>query len=134
GNRSDLSPYSSGIDISFGDLIIKNSIVKDYDYSFGIGTLSKENSLVFGDIMFRNPVDRSLAPTSEGDYRLLPGSPAINTGNNALVPAGFDLDLAGGLRIQEDLVDIGAFEYQPIIYVDQDANGFNNGGSWQHAY
>jgi len=134
GNRADLSPQSSGIDIDYGDLIIKNSIVMDYDYSFGIGTLIKENSLVFGDIMFRNPVDRSLAPTSEGDYRLLHGSPAINMGNNDLVPPGIDVDLAGGLRIQEDVVDIGAYEYQPIIYVDQDATGFNNGGSWQHAY
>jgi uncharacterized repeat protein (TIGR02543 family) len=135
GNRSDLISNSSGIDINYGDLIIKNSIVMDpYDYAFGIGTLIKENSFTFGDPMFRDPVDRSLAPTSEGDYRLLPGSPAINTGSNALVPPGFDFDLAGGLRIQEDLVDMGAYEYQPIIYVDQDATGFNNGGSWQHAY
>ncbi|MBE0684645.1 MAG: right-handed parallel beta-helix repeat-containing protein, partial [Anaerolineaceae bacterium] len=135
GNRSDLISNSSGIDIDFGDLIIKNSIVMDpYDYSFGIGTLIKENSLVFGDIMFRNPVDRSFAPTSDGDYRLLPGSPAINMGNNAHLPIGFDVDLAGGLRIQEDVVDIGAYEYQPVIYVDQNASGFNNGGSWPHAY
>lgn len=134
GNRADLTSSTSGIKIDYGDLIIKNSIVKDYDYSFGIGILTKENSLVFGDIMFRDPIDRSLAPTSEGDYRLLPGSPAINTGNNDLIPPGFDVDLAGGLRIQEDVVDIGAYEYQPIIYVDRDASGFNNGGSWQHAY
>jgi len=135
GNRADLRANSNGIDIDFGDLIIKNSIVKDpYDYSFGIGTLIKENSFTFGDPMFRDPVDAALAPNTDGDYRVLPGSPAINTGNNLLIPSGIELDLAGGLRVQEDVVDMGAFEYQPIIYVDQDANGFNNGGSWEHAY
>ncbi|MDO9085044.1 MAG: choice-of-anchor Q domain-containing protein [Anaerolineaceae bacterium] len=135
GNRADLVSTASGIKIDFGELIIKNTIVKDpIAYPFGIGTFIKQDSITSGDVLFRNPVDRSLAPTSDGDYRLLPESPAINAGNNDHIPAGFNEDLAGGLRIQEDVVDIGAYEYQPVIYVDQNASGSNNGGSWQHAY
>lgn len=134
GNLSDLSRYANGIDLYATEVNLLNSIMMDYYNTSWNSKFTKLDSYTFGDPMFRDPVDSSLAPTSEGDYRLLPGSPAINTGNNTLIPPGIDLDLAGGLRIQEDVVDIGAYEYQPIIYVDQDASGFNNGGSWQHAY
>jgi len=43
---------------------------------------------------------------------LLPGSPAINTGNNALIPAGVTTDQRGFTRIVHGTVDIGAFEVQ----------------------
>jgi hypothetical protein len=41
---------------------------------------------------------------------LLPGSPAINAGNNALIPAGVTTDQRGSPRIEGGTVDIGAFE------------------------
>ena len=42
---------------------------------------------------------------------LLPGSPAINAGNNALIPAGVTTDQRGfGPRFVNNTVDIGAFE------------------------
>ena len=44
---------------------------------------------------------------------LLPGSPAIDAGNNALIPAGVTTDQRGYLRIYHFTVDIGAFELQP---------------------
>lgn len=37
-------------------------------------------------------------------------SPAINAGNNALIPAGIISDLAGNPRIQQGTVDMGAYE------------------------
>ncbi len=41
---------------------------------------------------------------------LLPGSPAIDAGNNTLIPSGVNTDQRGLPRIVEGTVDIGAFE------------------------
>jgi hypothetical protein len=57
-------------------------------------------SWLFGDPLF---VD-----TASGDFRLKRCSPMINKGNNALVT--WDTDLAGAIRIQEDTIDLGAYE------------------------
>ena len=43
---------------------------------------------------------------------LLPGSPAIDAGSNALIPAGVTTDQRGLPRIVSGIVDIGAFESQ----------------------
>ena len=48
---------------------------------------------------------------------LLPGSPAINAGNNALIPAGVTTDQRGFARIVDGTVDIGAYEYQAVALV-----------------
>jgi hypothetical protein len=42
---------------------------------------------------------------------LLPGSPAINAGNNNLVPAGITADQRGSYRFVGGIVDLGAYEY-----------------------
>ncbi len=44
---------------------------------------------------------------------LLPGSPAINAGSNALIPNGLTTDQRAFSRIDGGVVDIGAFEVQP---------------------
>jgi len=44
------------------------------------------------------------------DYRPVSTSPAINSGNNDLVPTGSVLDLAGNPRIQGGTVDMGCYE------------------------
>jgi hypothetical protein len=54
--------------------------------------------------LFRNPAAQ--------DYRLSACSPAINAGNNAIVNSiGLLTDLNGDPRIQEGVVDIGAYEH-----------------------
>ncbi|MHC4088367.1 MAG: right-handed parallel beta-helix repeat-containing protein, partial [Planctomycetota bacterium] len=45
-----------------------------------------------------------------GDYRLLSGSPCIDVGNNAAVPADITTDLDGHPRIVNNTVDMGAYE------------------------
>lgn len=62
-----------------------------------------------------NPIDPKLGPLQDNGgstltYALLPGSPAINAGNNANIPAGITTDQRGEPRIVGGTVDIGAFE------------------------
>jgi hypothetical protein len=74
---------------------------------------------------FVNPIDAASAPTSSGDYHLQANSPALNTGNNAALPAdSFDLDgdsnitepipydSSGNARVANGTVDMGAYERQ----------------------
>ncbi|MES2777560.1 MAG: choice-of-anchor Q domain-containing protein [Bacteroidota bacterium] len=61
---------------------------------------------------FENPFPPATAPIIGGNYRLINCSPAVNTGDNASLPAGVTTDLDGSLRIYETIVDMGAFEFQ----------------------
>jgi hypothetical protein len=58
--------------------------------------------------------DPMFADALNGDYRLLAGSPCIDTGNDAAVPPGVTTDLDGNPRIQGACVDMGAFEAPPV--------------------
>ncbi|MFI5378410.1 MAG: beta strand repeat-containing protein, partial [Tepidisphaerales bacterium] len=84
-----------------------------------------------------------LAGTADDDYgdlRLQPGSPALDIGANAAVPAGVTTDLAGNARIQNGRVDLGAYEgptsvpAPKTIYVDPAAVGANTGTTWSDAF
>ncbi|BAU12345.1 filamentous hemagglutinin family outer membrane protein [Leptolyngbya sp. NIES-3755] len=63
-----------------------------------------------------NPITANLSPLANNGgltatYALLPNSPAINRGNNLNVSS---FDQAGRPRIQDNTIDIGAFESTPI--------------------
>ena len=64
------------------------------------------------DPMFRD------APNA--DYRLLSGSPCIDAGDNAAVPADLTKDLEGNPRIFNSIVDMGAYEYTAFVQVQID--------------
>ena len=58
--------------------------------------------------------------TEDDSLRLSPGSPCIDAGDNSVVdPNSTDLD--GNPRIVNGIVDMGAYEFQYIIHVDDDA-------------
>jgi|GEM_PF-3293550 len=58
-------------------------------------------------------------------------SPCINWGNNAVVSNATDLD--GSLRIVEEVVDMGAYEYQGILGLsDSDGDGLLDDWERQH--
>jgi len=56
---------------------------------------------------------------------LLAGSPAIDAGSNALIPAGIITDQRGSDRIVNNRVDLGAYEFKPdyLILGTGDFNG-----------
>lgn len=81
------------------DLSLQNCLI-DRDPLMAVG----QNGNITGDPRFVAPLD--------GDYHLLPDSPAINAGDNTApnLPA---IDLGGNPRIAGSAVDIGAYEFQP---------------------
>ena len=83
-----------------------------------------------------SPIDPMFVDPASGDYRLLPGSLAIDTGDASLLPAdSFDLDgdgdfteplpldLAGNPRINGLALDIGAYESVPLLSGDANLDG-----------
>ena len=101
----------------------------------GVGFSTVENSIVYdnGDTTFGDPNnfassftnsctspdpggfdnttnDPEFVDFANGDYRLQPGSPCIDTGANAFITATTDLD--GNPRVVNGTVDMGAYEFQ----------------------
>ena len=112
---------------------------RDMTFCLVQGLVDPGQGNIDGDPLFRDPAG--------GDYRLDPGSPAIDAGDNSEVPADVgDLDgdedrteplpedFAGAPRFQDDpgtadtglgappIVDIGAFEFSGDVVSVPDAN------------
>ena len=78
------------------------------------------------------PLDPLLAPLSNyggpnQTMALLPGSPAIDAGSNALVPAGVTTDQRGFSRFTNGVVDIGAFESSGFTITVASGSGQSTG-------
>ncbi|WP_127124828.1 MBG domain-containing protein [Pseudoflavitalea rhizosphaerae] len=73
-------------------------------------TQSTGTNGVDGVIVGSNPSFVSTDPASSDFLRLASGSPAIDKGANDLLPAAYNKDLAGGSRINDDVIDMGAYE------------------------
>jgi predicted outer membrane repeat protein len=84
--------------------------------------------------LFVSPVDPGDAPTTAGDLRLRPGSPAIDAGDNSVLPAGLTATLDGSLRTQGAAVDMGAYEFLVPLHVKAGASPGGNGSSWEKAF
>lgn len=72
------------------------------------------NSLVQGGLAGGVSIldaDPLFVDAASGNLSLQAGSPAINIGNNASVPATVSNDLAGFPRISDGVVDLGAYEF-----------------------
>jgi CSLREA domain-containing protein len=109
--NNDFSGYS---DVKGDFTDIGNNLIGDNTGSTGFTT-----STLVGTSA--NPIDPKLSPLQNNGgvtftNALLEDSPAINTGNNALIPAGITTDQRGdGFdRISEGTVDIGALEFNGV--------------------
>jgi hypothetical protein len=96
----------------------------------GDGTGSNLSDHVNGDQVgtFASPIDPKLGPLSKNGgptqtMALLPGSPAIDAGDNGLILFDQNTDQRGFARISGSTVDIGAFEYQYPVLVSTLPNG-----------
>lgn len=132
------SGYGGGIywDARVGSLTLGNTIIAlnkatsapdVYSNMFSVTVTSKGNNLI-GETRdlsgwvasdktgtFSNPVNPQIGVLADNGgptktHALLANSPAINGGNNALIPGGVTTDQRGQARIQRDTVDIGAYE------------------------
>ncbi|MEO6670666.1 MAG: right-handed parallel beta-helix repeat-containing protein [Ferruginibacter sp.] len=113
----NMATTNNAISILSGIPVINNSIVEG-GYIGGTNIIDKNP-------MFLNPIAASNAPTTLGNYRLGPCSPAINIGNNTNVPGGISADLEGNPRIMFTDVDMGAYEVQAIDFTSTSWQGRN---------
>lgn len=99
----------------------------------GLGNIDADPCFVQLGILGTYPLPKV---GNEGDYRLRPGSPCIDTGDPSYIATPNETDLYGQPRVVAGRIDMGACEFQPprILYVDDDANGANDGSTWADAY
>jgi len=104
-----------------GSCTLNHCCVDNTGYGGAPGNIT-ENNCIHDDPLF---VDADGADdqfgTADDDLHLQVGSPCIDAGDNALVPAGVTTDLDGNSRIVDGdsdgtaTVDIGAYDYQTRI-------------------
>ncbi len=116
GNFNDRDVYGGDInpDVSGDFTDTGNNLIGDNTGSTGFTTSTLVGTSV-------NPIDPKLSPLQNNGgttftNALLEDSPAINAGNNALIPTGITTDQrgAGFDRISEGTVDIGALEFNGL--------------------
>lgn len=87
-----------------------------------------------------DPQFTDVTSAAQNGLGLLPGSAAIDRGDNASLPAYIINDLSGADRIRGEQTDMGAFEAAPLtgltrLYVNEAlATGSNNGSDWKNAF
>jgi len=106
----ELSPISQAMNCMYAS---SNFAKRDQE----IRIFSYQIDEVFVDL--RGPDNNAYTP--DGDYRLAPGSLAIDSGSNELV--GSEFDVAGNDRVINGIVDRGAFEFTGTCTGDVDGDG-----------
>ena len=111
----NVTGYRSGSDVNAPDVLSEPATLKGANNLIGDGT--GQISLIDGTDgnqvgTMTSPIDPGLAEGTSAGIGLapLPGSPAIDAGDDSLVPAGIAMDLYGAPRIQGTRVNIGAVE------------------------
>ena len=110
----------SGQIMSASSMTINHSCVQAWSGSLtGVGNTGDDPLLI-------DPNGADGVPgTADDDLRLATGSSAQDTGNNTALPTWLVTDLAGAARIQNGIVDMGAYELAPAVSLpgDCDADG-----------
>jgi hypothetical protein len=111
-----------GLDLFIGaptvTAVLQNTLL------YGNGTNLQVSGSVTGDHNLIG-IDPHFVDPGGGDYHLTAGSPAENAGTNSPAAGLGDTDCAGGVRLIDGVVDIGALEGVDLI--------FSNGFAWGRA-
>ncbi len=105
-----------------GTMVIRNSIIDNAPYvdcnlpsvTFTY-TIMNSSNCGFPAGTGNIQADPQLSGFTSGYYPLLEGSPAIDAGDNSLIPSGITTDQRGADRIQNGVVDMGAYEGYLLI-------------------
>ncbi|WP_158643887.1 right-handed parallel beta-helix repeat-containing protein [Pseudobacter ginsenosidimutans] len=144
-HNSILYANSSGIDLYRNVVQIHNSIIQGHTSASSTIIIEKVNTIEGQDPLFVNAANAVGADgiwgTTDDGYRLQVLSPAVNMGNNTLLPAGVLTDFAGATRIQGGTIDMGAYESSHVLncgstklYVDGSKASSGTGASWGEAF
>jgi len=93
------------------------------DYSNIAGGFFGETNIDTDPLFVNAQGEDGLTGTEDDDLRLVPGSPCVNSGNLEELPGFLDMDITGKARVISKQVDMGAYEFQGLIYVDENASG-----------
>lgn len=94
--------YNNNLDdLNVNNYYLNNCLVNISSCEFNNFNPCQEGILYLEDPLFVNP--------DFGDFSLEPCSPAINRGENTYL-TGLDTDIIGNPRIQDNMVDLGAYE------------------------
>jgi parallel beta-helix repeat protein len=101
-----------------------------------LGTGNLDGTNPANNPLFISQPNSNNAPTTAGDLRLRPCSPAVNMGNNADNNTSTDLD--GNPRLVST-IDLGAYELQSTtsnltLYVKTNGDDTKDGQSWDNAF
>lgn len=112
GNRHAGGSISNLYNEFFASSILGNTLIESASGSWQTGFGTDNGKNVFADPLFVSSVNPTNAntPNTLGDYQLQAGSPAIDAGDNAALPAGIDNDIEHAPRRQQAATDLGAFE------------------------
>ncbi|KAA5533161.1 T9SS type A sorting domain-containing protein [Taibaiella lutea] len=123
GNFSFAGGNTPTIFNASSNAVINNSIIWGNDGGVS-GSAQTRYSLIQG-----TPADSSnhniagntnplFVDTSAANFKLATASPCINSGHNAFLPQGINMDLAGVSRIFGNTVDMGAYEFESAPIAD----------------
>ncbi|NEO86841.1 MAG: CHAT domain-containing protein [Spirulina sp. SIO3F2] len=109
-NNTDGSPASEVPDISanLSTSTVRHNLITSTNGISGLTLTNGVNGNIIGQDPLLGPLQNNGGTTQT--HALLSGSPAINAGDNSVVT--LSIDQAGNLRIVNNTVDIGAFEFQ----------------------
>lgn len=97
--------------VVYGPYILRNTLVEGGCGTSGEATCTNVSTAdpLFVDANTPNGAD-GRPRTADDGLALLAGSPALDAGDNALIPSGLTTDITGGTRIVDGTADMGAYE------------------------
>ena len=99
-NRPEIDVLNESSSVDVGNSILDDGL-EDENIILPLNVSDRGNNL---------DLDPMFMDTLIGDLRLRTGSPAINQGDNTVIPTDVDSDLQGSFRVVDNFVDIGAYE------------------------